>query len=260
MAIEAHRGLPLGKEGVHYPKFEAIIDLLAHFNLPSNLFKSEYESMDVLAAQTMVDKGALLLGQLADKILESPPDSETLTLLDAAYDYLSEEDDNTKKAEAIFVFGSKTPARIEKAIELYKASFAPKLVISGGAPFYGSDHPQSEGDRYREVALNAGVPANAIFVENKSVTLPDNIRTTLNIFDEQGISYKSYILVNSPYVQRRGWAVFKKYLPDGVSLIRVNSETADVYGRAQWFKSEQGIKTILNEFVKLKVAIILETA
>ena len=43
---------------------------------------------------------------------------EDIQVLNATYDYLSEED-IPEKSDLIFVFGSKTPLRIDKAVELY---------------------------------------------------------------------------------------------------------------------------------------------
>ena len=85
-------------------------------------------------------------------------------------------------------------------------------------------------------------------VERQAITLPDNVRRTLNLLDQKSFKYSSIILVNSPYVQRRGWAHFQKYVDDHIRLIRINSATQPALQKANWFKSEVGIKVIANEF------------
>ena len=58
-----------------------------------------------------------------------------------------------------------TEARIAKAVELYNAGAAPLLVVTGGT-VSGSNPPVAEA--MRDYAVAAGVPAEAILVENAS--------------------------------------------------------------------------------------------
>jgi uncharacterized SAM-binding protein YcdF (DUF218 family) len=133
-------------------------------------------------------------------------------------------------------------------------------MISGESPFYAPDNPVTEADRYKQLAMEQGVAADKVITENKSVTIPDNVRSSLNLLDEQGVQCSSLILVNSPYTQRRGWIHFKKYLPDTVKIVRVNSDTIGKYHKDKWFANEDGVRTLANEFVKMKIATTLNTA
>lgn len=256
---EAWRDMPIEKVGFHYPDFSLVTELLRSLGLPTEIFINEYKPED-LDKNTLIEKGNSLIEQVKSKMLSSEPNESQINLFNRIYDYLSEEN-ALEPADLIFVFGSKTPVRIEKAIDLYKAKLSDKIMISGGNPFYQKDEQRiSEAERYRELAVDSGIPAEHIIVETKSITIPDNVRSSLNLLDEKGVSFSSIILVNSPYVQRRGWVHFKKYLPDSVKVIRVNSTTIDKYQKNNWFRNTDGIGVILNEFVKMKVAVTLDTA
>ena len=159
----------------------------------------------------------------------------------------------------IFVFGSSNLARAEKAVELYKKDLAPKIIFSGGSPIYDPVRPV-EAREYRRLALKQGVPDKAIIVEDQSITTADNIKCSLNLLDQLKVKLEKIILVNSPSSQRRGWCHFKKYLPDKIKLFRINCATKPEYNKVNWFRNEAGIRIILNEFVKMKVAVILDTA
>lgn len=255
MAKEAFRAVPASKQDVHYPDFNSAIQLLTHFDLPTDMLLKDFSIADV---NNMLDLPTPIIQQLADKLIVTAPSHKTLLLLNAVYDYLAEED-KLASADYIFVYGAKTMARIEKAVELYKAGYAPKMIISGGNPIYVQDNEMSEAGKYQAYALENGVPDDAIILEDKSITIPDNVRTSLNLLDEKGLPYSSFILVNSPYVQRRGWVLFKKYCEDNVKLTRVNCGTLEKFQRDQWYKNEDAIKVVIGEFFKMKIAVTLNT-
>ncbi len=254
MAVETVRDIPKAKERLHYADFSFAKALLKHFHLPEHYFDRDLTLADV-EKENLLEVINTIANDLLERILSSPPE---IDLYNAIYDYLSEED-IPQPSELIFVFGAKTPARIETAIELYKKGLAPKMMLSGGNPFYAQSHI-SEAEQYQEIAINHGVRAEDIIIEPKSVTIPDNVGTSLKQLASMGHTVKSFVLINSPYSQRRGWCVFKKHTLEEVKLYRVNSSTGDQYSRANWYKNPEGVKIIFNELVKLKLTVILNTA
>lgn len=253
IAKESRREIPVSKKTNHYPSFTAVVQLLDFLNIQSNIFND----IDV-GHEEVVINGNRIIHDVVQRLLNRHPIDELHRLLDAAYDYLSEED-NPVEADLIFVFGSKTPFRIKKAIELYEAGYSEKIMISGGAPFY-EDNSKSEAEEYRRIAIENNVNAENIIVETSSISIPDNVRTSLNQLDSSNQSINSIILVNSPYVQRRGWVHFMKYIEKNQTLIRVNSATSPKFSKSQWFMSEDGIRVVLNEYVKMKIATSINTA
>jgi uncharacterized SAM-binding protein YcdF (DUF218 family) len=181
-----------------------------------------------------------------------------LHLLHALYDELAEEDP-ILPSDLLVVFGAKTLARIQKAVELYATGVAPKILLSGGRPAYAPAAPP-EAERDRDIAIAAGIPPEALIVEPDSITIADNAKRSLNVLDSLGMHPARITLVNSPYVQRRGWAHVRKFAPPSLDVRRVNARTLPLYERASWFDSEAGVRVVLNEYVKLRVAVALETA
>ncbi len=258
LEAEVKRDVPKGKEETHYVDFSPLIKLAEHFEVAVDIVASDYTKDDV-AQQDLFERGRMLVQQLKEKLLNQELSLEDIEMCNAAYDYLAEED-VPEEADLIFVFGAKTPLRIEKAVDLYQQGLAEKILVSGRSPSYADEQTTTEAEAYAQIAIEKGVPAEAIIKEDKSITIPDNVRSSLNLLDANGVQYGSILLVNSPYTKRRGWAHFKKYLPDAVRLIRVNSGTGEQYKRDSWYKSAAGIDVVLSEYLKAKVAVSLNTA
>lgn len=254
IAREQTRVVPQDKTDTHFVNLKIAIELLNAFDLPTDYFTRNW-TWEQIDNQNLITQINDVGTQLLSKVLET---SQHLPVFDQVYDYLAEED-TPQTSDLIFVFGAKTPARIEKAIELYHKGFAPQIMVSGGNPFY-DQQSISEAEKYRDIAIQKGVKPNDIILETSSITVPDNVGASLNQLKASNISIKSWILVNSPYSQRRGYAVFQKHTETDVQLYRVNCPTAQVYSREQWFKNAEGIKVVFNELVKLKLTVIFNTA
>ncbi|HJP81119.1 MAG TPA: YdcF family protein [Candidatus Saccharimonadales bacterium] len=247
---EAIRPIPPENTALHFPDFASFKAILHHYNLPSDILDT-----DTLTIHTIVSQGSDLLDRLVPAILQNPDTS----LLNAAYTYLTEED-TPHKSDLIFVFGSRTPLRAEKAAELYHQHISQKIVVSGGNPIYHSGDTEPEALRYKEILVDAGVPEACIITEEHSITLPDNVRSSLNLLEQLHLSPQSLTVVNSPYAQRRGWAVLKKHLPTSVQIYRVNADCAEEYKASNWYKQEKTLRIILNEFIKMRASVAYNTA
>lgn len=252
---EAPRALPSDRQNVHFVDFSTCDALLATLAIVTRLSDPLPEP---LRLDELMRRGDALIAQIIDQLLKQHQEIEVVSACDAVYDYLSETDP-IEAADLLLVFGAKTPLRIEYAIDLYKRGFAPRILVSGHAPLT-SEETVSEAERYRDYAIAQGVPTEAIFLENTSITIPDNVRSSLNLLDERNERPASIILVNSPYVQRRGYAHMQKYVWAGTKIIRQNCGTAEKYQKEHWYKSAEGIKVVMNEFVKAKIAVALNTA
>ncbi|PLS81710.1 hypothetical protein CYG49_01560 [Candidatus Saccharibacteria bacterium] len=230
-----------------------MIDLLSALNIQTALFTD-----DSLSIFDVVVRGEALAAEVADAILAANT-ALIRDRLDAAYDYLIEEDEQ-KRADLLFVFGSAAPYRIERAIELFKAGLAPKMLISGGKPIYAHETVLSEATRYKEIAVAAGVPEAAILIESESITIPHNIMESLKLLDRQEEKPQRIMLVNAPFAQRRGWAIWNKFSPEGTEFIRINANVSERFNRDNWFKNAETIRIILNEFIKMRASVVYNTA
>lgn len=251
---EEKRALLPERVDVHFPDFTPIIDIFDHYKLDTSIFTE-----DELSAKHVLDTGAAQIKGLVDHVLAADPSEEEVALLQGAYAYLSEEDE-PQPSDYIFVFGAKTALRAEKAVELYDKGLAPKIILSGRGPFYGKSEDVTEAEKYAALAIEAGVPQEALIIEGDSITVPDNIRRTLNMMDAQGMPYHSFIIVNSPYTQRRGWCTWKKHTPEDVDIYRVNCGTGPDFARDTWYKNPNGLNVVLGEFIKLRNTIAFNDA
>ncbi|MBI3914953.1 MAG: YdcF family protein [Chloroflexi bacterium] len=100
--------------------------------------------------------------------------------------------DNAQKADVIIVLGSAVypggraspslAARTQHAIQLYRAGYAPTLILSGGA----NGNLPSEAEVMRRLATNAGIPADALLVEDQSHSTQENLVNSKRILDARG--------------------------------------------------------------------------
>lgn len=163
--------------------------------------------------------------------------------------------DTLKPAECIFVFGSQSDARIIKAVELYHQKLAPKLVISGRGSHYGRANEVAEAARMREYAIGNGVPKSAVITERDSITLPDNVKRTIDLFETMNWRPQSIISVSTTFVQRRAQLEWYKYLPWSAHVYAISSSEHDIsprFRRATW-SHDDGVRLLLNEYNKIIV-------
>lgn len=159
------------------------------------------------------------------------------------------------------LFGSNSKKRVEKTWELWQKNLADKIIITGGKPNYIENNLPSEAEIFKKDLMSLGIPEDKMIIEDKSITIPDNIRTSMNLLDKLGEKYNSVILVLAWFAMRRAWVHWKKYSREGTKIYRTCAEIIDPnLSIENWWKNELGIKTMFNQFVKLKVAVEMNTA
>ena len=103
------------------------------------------------------------------------------------------ERDERRPADAIVVLGAAQfngrpggvfAARLEHAVELWKAGLAPYLVVTGGKL---PDDLTTEAATARQWAIDHGVPAEAILGEDRGRTTLESIEAVADLFEEQGL-------------------------------------------------------------------------
>lgn len=122
------------------------------------------------------------------------------------------------RAEAIVVLGNRPPTdvqgrvmpetnrRVERGVELYHGGHAPILLMTGGPAPRGD----IESEVMRSLAIELGVPEDAIRIETKSRNTIENARFTKELMSEQGDVTRrpEVILVSSPYHLGRARRLF----------------------------------------------------
>ncbi|GAA1527131.1 YdcF family protein [Actinomadura kijaniata] len=99
--------------------------------------------------------------------------------------------------------------------ELYRRGMFPRVVFTGAnAPTTIGRFPRGEAVHYREHAIEAGVPAEAVMVEPRATNTGENIELTRELLAGDGIEVASAVLVSRPYQQRRVYATVRKLWPE----------------------------------------------
>src|SRR5260370_14308182 len=122
-----------------------------------------------------------------------------------------------QKVDAMVVFaggvgesgkaGGGAQERLKQAVDLYKAGDAPYLVLSSGYVY-----SFREAEVMRALAVDQGVPASAIVLEQRAANTYQNVTFVDAILREH--HWKSILLVSSPYHMRRALLVWRKVAPD----------------------------------------------
>lgn len=110
------------------------------------------------------------------------------------------------------VSGGDTQARTAAGIDLYKRGWASYLVMSGAA--YDKESV-SNAAAMKVQAEQAGVPPDAILLDEDAINTQQNAENSQLIFEER--QFDDIILVTSGYHQRRASLEFNK-LTEGVAI------------------------------------------
>lgn len=137
--------------------------------------------------------------------------------------------DDRQPADAIVVMGAAQydgrpspvfAARIDHAIDLFRAGVAPRLVVTGG---------KQEGDRTTEAAtarayaIARGVPASAILAEDRSRTTLESIHALRSLMGEHGL--RSAVFVSDrPHMLR----VLRMAADDGITAYGSPTTTSPI--------------------------------
>ncbi|HRN57086.1 MAG TPA: YdcF family protein, partial [Agriterribacter sp.] len=90
-----------------------------------------------------------------------------------------------------------------------------------------------EADRFAAIAMQKGVPADALLIENKSSNTGENIVFTARLLKEKGLDPHSFIVVQKPYMERRSYATFKKHWPHKNVLVTSPQLDFDEYATGE---------------------------
>ena len=116
------------------------------------------------------------------------------------------------RSDAGIGLGSRDPGVAVHAAELFHGGCFPLLVFTGAnAPTTVARFPRGEAVHYREIALDLGVPDEAILVEPEARHTGENIVFTRRLL--AGRAIRSVTLVTRPYQQRRAYATAKRLWP-----------------------------------------------
>jgi len=122
-----------------------------------------------------------------------------------------------KKSDMIIVLGTNDLRLADHAATLYKKGYASQILFSGGMnkrdDLLKNIWTEPEAVVFARRAIKQGVPKKAILLEKRSTNTGENIQFTSKILQKKGITLKSIIVVQKPFMERRAYATAKKYWP-----------------------------------------------
>ncbi|WP_337043141.1 YdcF family protein [Emticicia sp. 17c] len=164
------------------------------------------------------------------------------------------------KADCILVLGSHDPSVADYAAQLYHGGFAPYIIFSGGVvrPVgeLRNTRPRSEAEAFFEIAIEQGVPAEAIILENNATNTGENFIFTKKLLAHKGLEFRSFILIQKPYMIRRTYATamvqFKEY-DFVVSAMPDTYQSYLVRCAAEGISKERVISNMTGDLQRLRV-------
>lgn len=157
------------------------------------------------------------------------------------------------KADCILVLGSHDTRVAQRGAEIYLEGWAPLLLFSGGLGRLTSESwTQTEADLFAQIAIEKGVPENAILIENKSTNTGENILFSQQLLKEKGLSPQKFIVVQKPYMERRSYATFKKHWPDKELVVTSPQIAFEAYANAE-IPVEKVINIMVGDLQRIKV-------
>ncbi len=160
--------------------------------------------------------------------------------------------DDDKSGDCIFVPGSSKAVeyRLPKAIQLYKAGRATKILFSGGVIWEGTD--LTEAESLANEALKLGVSEEDILVEKISQHTKENVLASMLILDRAYDLHhiRRLIIVTATIHMRRMHLVLQTYMPNWIkySLCPVDDRTTR---KDNWFNYPFGRQRVEREASKL---------
>jgi uncharacterized SAM-binding protein YcdF (DUF218 family) len=127
-----------------------------------------------------------------------------------------------QKSDVIVVLCSHDTIVAERGAQLLLDGWAPLLVFTGGLGAI-TKHLWSdpEAERFARIAVEMGVPASRILIENRATNTGENVAFTRDLLISRGLDPATFILVQKPYMERRTFATFQKVWPG--KSVRVTS-------------------------------------
>jgi uncharacterized SAM-binding protein YcdF (DUF218 family) len=111
-----------------------------------------------------------------------------------------------QKADCIFALGCHDDGVGIVAADLFLEGWADLLLISGGVLFDKDTSEKTEAEYFRDIALQKGVPAEKILIENHSSNTGENFQFAGDLLKQQGLDPNKFIVVQKPYMERRTFA------------------------------------------------------
>jgi uncharacterized SAM-binding protein YcdF (DUF218 family) len=156
--------------------------------------------------------------------------------------------DGVRRVDAIIVLGSAvwqgeraSPslyARTQHAIALYRAGYAPALILCGGL----GGNPPSEAEVMRRLAASAGVPADALLLDDQSHSTEENLAHAKALMDARG--WHSALIVSDPFHLLRAELIARDLGIDAYGSGAMDSPTYTAPQLHVWYTAREALALV----------------
>ena len=162
--------------------------------------------------------------------------------------------DTARPASAIVVLGAAqyvgrpSPvlrSRLDHAIDLWRRGLAPRMIFTGGSGDRDTTSEAAVGQRY---AINHGVPANAILIENTGRSTSQSLQRVATLMGAE--PSRAVILVSDPFHMLRLSILARRF---GMTPYSSPTRTSPISlsRRESW-------KYVIGESIKVPIVFLLE--
>ncbi len=158
-----------------------------------------------------------------------------------------------EKSDIIVGFGCYNEEIALRAAELYHQGYAPQILFTGGLGRNTKEMwTESEAERFARIAISAGVPEDAILIENKSTNTAENILFTKSMLADREIH--QMIGIHKPFMERRLYAAMGVYWPEMKCIITSPQLSIEEYIRLsqrQGLDEKRVIEVLVGDFQRI---------
>ena len=165
--------------------------------------------------------------------------------------FLIREDVNAK-GDVMIVLGGAPVDRGIAAARLFKEGTAPLAVFTGGMvppSLQAAGVLRNEATLTRDVALRMGMPQESTALLEQGSSTWEEGEAVREFARTNG--YDTVVVVTTEFHTRRVGRVFRKLLEPAKIQVLVRAAPSVQYRAAQWWRSEEGLLMVNNEYVKL---------
>jgi hypothetical protein len=223
-----------------------LIEILQYFNLDFS-----WVNLDIKLSEYMQISNHFKV-LLVDQIVKAQKTPELVKILHDIFDYLTEEDSLNEDIvyDKIFVFGSSSYYRTDTAIDLLNKGVVNSITISGHKPFY-KDRDEAEAITLANYAIQKGINPELIETEPLAITIPDNVKRTIDLWESKQYYPEKIIIVSSPFVLRRCLIDWQKFYPRQIEFKRKGSLMGDKFSKTHWYNQQDTCAIYVNELIKI---------
>lgn len=179
---------------------------------------------------------------------------QALEPLGVLWDYLGMHQ-QPGEADCIVGFGNFNDNIARRAAELYHQGLAPRILFTGGLGRNTAGLlPEPEAARFARVAMECGVPEQAIIREDKSTNTAENILFTRRLLEDQKLPHARILGVHQPFMERRITAAMGVYWPEAAFTVTSPQVTIEQYladARKQGITENAAISVIVGDFQRM---------